>query len=75
MSEKEKEKKQEIISDFTYEQVVEMVIFYQEIQIYKHYLLNIHPQINTIFEKIMEITNKAKHSQILLKEQQCQRKN
>lgn len=69
MSEKELEKKGELISDFTYEQVVEMVIFYQEIQIYKHYLLTVHPQINTIFEQIIEITNKAKHSQILLKEQ------
>lgn len=75
MSEQEGKKKQELISDFTYEQVVEMVIFYQEIQIYKHYLLNVHPQINTIFEKIIEITNKAKHSQILLKEQKCQTKN
>nr|WP_032072665.1 hypothetical protein [Aliarcobacter butzleri]AHG28765.1 hypothetical protein [Aliarcobacter butzleri] len=68
MSDEEK-KKFELIKDFSCEQIVLMIIYFKEIEIYKNYLLNVHPNLDTFVKSIQEITNKAKHSQILLLEE------
>jgi hypothetical protein len=68
---KEERNKLDLINNFSYEQVVEMIIYYQEIELYKDYLLEVHPQLKILIEKIQEITNITKHSQILIKERKC----
>ncbi|UXC30721.1 hypothetical protein N3114_12735 (plasmid) [Aliarcobacter butzleri] len=68
MSEEEK-KKLELIKDFSSEQIVLMIIYFKEIEIYKNYLQNIHPELDTFVRSIQEITKKAKYSQILLTEE------